>query len=127
MSPPNNKGRPIVKLSAVLQARLIRMLCDGPCTITEIADDTGLHYVTVQVYLRELYRAGAAHIAGWEKDSRGRDLIKVYGLGPGKDAQRRKMTGAERQRASRPRRLERTALHGVVQPSLSASSSTLGL
>lgn len=125
--PPTTKGRTIVKMSAVLQAHLIKMLCDGPCTIQEIADETGLHYMTVQVYLRELYRAGAAHIAAWEKDSRGRDVIKVYALGPGKDAKRQKMTGAERQAACRARRLERTTLRGLVQPSLSASSSTCGL
>lgn len=117
----------MIKMNAVLQAHLIRMLCDGPCTIQEIADETGLHYMTVQVYLRELRQAGAAHIAAWEKDSKGRDIIKVYALGPGKDAKRRKMTGAERQAACRARKLERSTLHGLVQPSLSASSSTVGL
>jgi predicted ArsR family transcriptional regulator len=124
---PSNKGRTIMKMSAILQAHLIKMLCDGPCTIQEIADETGLHYMTVQVYLRELYKAGAAHIAAWEKDSRGRDVVKVYALGPGNDAKRRKMTAAERQAACRARRLERTALHALAQPSLSASSSTCGL
>lgn len=105
--------RPAVKMSAVLQARLIKMLCDGPCMIGEIVDETGLHYMTVQVYLRELYRVGAAHIAGWERDVRGRDVIKVYALGPGKDAKRRRMTGAERQAACRARRMERTALQAL--------------
>jgi len=106
----------MIKMNAVLQAHLIRMLCDGPCTIQEIADETGLHYMTVQVYLRELRQAGAAHIAAWEKDSRGRDQIKVYGLGVGKDAKRRKLTGAERQAACRARRLERETLHGLATP-----------
>lgn len=127
MTPPGNKGRTVVKMSAVLQAQVIRMLCEGPCTIREIAEETGLHYMTVQVYLRELYKAGAAHIAAWEKDVRGRDVVKVYALGPGKDAKRRKMSGAERQAVSRARRAERSALHALVQPSLSASSSTVGL
>lgn len=115
-TPPSNKGRTIMKMSAILQAHLIKMLCDGPCTIQEIADETGLHYMTVQVYLRELRKAGAAHIAAWEKDARGRDVIKVYALGPGKDAKRQKMTGAERQAACRARRLQRSTLYGVATP-----------
>lgn len=86
-----------VKMSAVLQARLIRMLIDGPCTIQDLADETGLHPVTCQEYCRELRRAGAAHICAWEKDSRNRDSIKVYKLGPGKEAKREKLTPAQRQ------------------------------
>jgi len=114
--PPYNKGKRITKINAFTQARMIRMLCDGPCTIQELADDTGLHYNTVQVYMRELHRVGAAHIAAWERDGRGRDQIKVYGLGVGKDAKRRKLTGAERQAACRARRRERETLHGLAAP-----------
>lgn len=114
--PPSNKGRTIMKMSAILQAHLIKMLCEGPCTIREIAEETGLHYMTVQVYLREMYKAGAAHIAAWEKDSKGRDVIKVYALGPGRDAKRRKMTQAERQAAHRARKLERNTLQALVNP-----------
>jgi hypothetical protein len=40
----------------------------------------------------------------WEKDSRGRDLLKVYKLGQGKDAKRRRMTSAERQRKYREKK-----------------------
>lgn len=125
---PEVTRRPAVKMSAVLQARMIRMLCDGPCTIREIAEDTGLHYMTVQVYLRELHRVGAVHIASWDKDSRGRDTIKVYGLGVGKDAKRQRMTDAQRQAASRARRAELAAHHALVHASSrSASSFTVGL
>lgn len=82
----------MIKLNAMLTARLVRMLWDGPCTVKDLCEETGLHYVTVSCYVRELYKAGVAHIPQWEKDSRGRDLIKVYKLGPGKDARRAKMT-----------------------------------
>jgi predicted ArsR family transcriptional regulator len=70
----------------------------------ELAEATGLHCVTVQQYMRELRRADAAHISAWEKDSRGRDVIKVYKLGAGKDAKREKLTGAERQARTREKR-----------------------
>jgi hypothetical protein len=63
-----------------------------------------LHYVTVLHYCRELHKAGAAHIHMWEKDSRGRDLLKVYKLGEGKDAKRRKMSSAERQQKYRDKK-----------------------
>jgi predicted ArsR family transcriptional regulator len=90
------------------------MLFDGPCTIAEIADETGLHYMTVQIYLRELRRAEAAHIAAWEKDKQGRDVIKVYAIGPGKDAKRRKLTPAERQRTYKARLKEKATLRATV-------------
>jgi hypothetical protein len=55
-------------------------------------------------YTRELHRAGAAHIAGWEKDVRGRDLAKIYKLGEGTDKRRQKKTQAERQVAYRAKK-----------------------
>lgn len=99
MYPPNNKGKRIVKVNALTQAQLIKLLLDGLYTCEELADLTGLHYVTALQYTRELHRAGAAHICAWEKDTRGRDAIRVYKLGAGKDAKRTKKTSAERARA----------------------------
>jgi len=89
--------RTIRKLNAITQAQLIKLLWDGIYTCDQLAEETGLHVVTVYQYTRELHRFGAAHISSWEKDCRGRDIIKVYKLGPGKDAKRQKMTQAERQ------------------------------
>ena len=94
----------IRKINAIAQARLIRCLLDAPMNCTELAEETGLHYVTVLAYCRELHRAGAAHIAAWEPDRRGRDVTKVYRLGAGRDAKRRKLTTAERQANMRARR-----------------------
>ena len=92
MAPPNNKNRRIIKINAITQAHLIKLLLEGTYTCQELADETGLHYVTVLHYTRELHRAGAAHIASWEKDLRGRDLVKIYKLGVGRDAKRQKKT-----------------------------------
>ena len=97
VNPPSNKGRRIVKINRFTQAKLIEAMLDGVYSCTELAEITGLHYITVLEYARELHRAKAAHICGWEKDSRGRDVIKIYKIGRGKDAKREKMTSAQRQ------------------------------
>lgn len=104
MSPPSTKGRRLVKINAITQALLIKLLLDGDRTCAELAEETGLHYVTVLYYTRELHRAKAAHICRWDKDARGRDLVKIYKIGHAKDAKREKLTGAQRQQRARNRR-----------------------
>lgn len=102
--PPNQKGKRQIKINAITQAQLIKLLLEGTYTCQELANETGLHYVTVLQYTRELHRAGAAHISGWEKDPRGRDLAKIYKLGEGNDKRRQKKTQAERQIAYRAKK-----------------------
>lgn len=100
--PPVNKR--IAKINRFTQAQLIKLLLEGTYTCQELAEMSGLHYVTVLDYTRELHRVGAAHISSWEKDSRGRDIIKVYKLGAGKDAKRQRKTDSERQQAYRAKK-----------------------
>lgn len=95
-TPPLNKGRRIAKINAFTQARMIALMIDGLLSCAELAEDTGLHVVTVQHYTRELHRAGACYIDHWEKDLLGRDSIKIYKLGKGRDAKRAKLTPAQR-------------------------------
>lgn len=110
---------PQVKLNGMLFARMIRMLQDpAGQSVYDIASETGLHPVTVQRYLRELRRAGAAYICAWQQDSRGRDAIKVYRLGEGREARRRKLTPAQRQARSRAKKAMLAVTH------LTAGSST---
>jgi predicted ArsR family transcriptional regulator len=104
MNPPNIKGRKVIKINAICQAQLIKLLLDGVYTCHELAEQTGLHYVTVLQYTRELHAAGAAYICAWEKDTRGRDAIKIYKIGEHRDAQRKKLTGAQRQAKSREKK-----------------------
>jgi hypothetical protein len=96
-TPPDNTGRRIIKINAITQAKLIEAMLDGVYNCQELADITGLHYVTVLQYTRELHRAKAAHICQWDKDTRGRDVIKIYKIGRGKDAKREKLTQVQRQ------------------------------
>lgn len=60
MSPPKNAR--CIKINAISQAHLIALMLDGIYTCKELAEETGLHYVTVLQYTRELHRAGAAYI-----------------------------------------------------------------
>ena len=85
-----------VKMGAILYARMVEMMLHGTFSCQEIAEETGLHYVTVLQYTRELYRAGACHIAHWDKDKRGRDVTKIYKIGKGKDAARQRMSDADK-------------------------------
>jgi len=103
-TPPSQKGKRMIKINAITQAHLIKLLLEGTYTCQELADETGLHYVTVLQYTRELHRAGAAHIAEWEKDPRGRDLAKIYKLGEGNDKRRHRKSDAEKQVAYRAKK-----------------------
>jgi len=56
-----------VKVGALSYAQLILYMLEGIHNCQELADLTGLHYVTVLQYTRELYKAKACHICSWEK------------------------------------------------------------
>jgi predicted ArsR family transcriptional regulator len=90
------------------------LLLDGVYTCHELAEQTGLHYVTVLQYTRELHAAGAAYICAWEKDTRGRDAIKIYKIGEHRDAQRKKLTGAQRQAKSREKKFNLEMMHRIA-------------
>jgi hypothetical protein len=90
-----------MKINAMSQARLIKLMLEGTYSCAELAAETGLHYVTVLHYTRELHRVGAAHISMWDADTRGRALVKIYKIGAAKDAKRKPMTALERQRRYR--------------------------
>jgi len=93
-----------IKVNAMAYGQLIKFMLEGIYTCEELAEMTGLHYVTVLHYTRELHRAKACFIASWEKDSRGRDAVKIYKIGQAKDAKRERMTASERQARLRQKR-----------------------
>ena len=112
---PNKKT--MVKINRFTQANLIALLLEGTYSCKELAEQTGLHYVTVLDYTRELRRAKAAHICAWEPDARGRYTTKITKVGVGKDAPKPKKTGAQRSAAYRAKKqghLNATSWIGVV-------------
>lgn len=93
-----------LKMGAICYAQMCAAMIEGDMTCQELADETGLHLTTVYQYTREMHRFGAAHISRYLPDARGRHIIKVYRLGPGKDAKRVRMSHAERQQRMRDKR-----------------------
>lgn len=94
--PPGTKGKRLCKIGAVSYAKLMRLLLDGIYTCKELAEDTGLHYVTVCNYVRALYKEGVIHIADYEKDRRGIENAPIYKVGRGEDKKRFKMTDSQK-------------------------------
>lgn len=90
-----------VKVGALTYAQLILHMLEGVHDCKGLAALTGLHYVTVLQYTRELHAAKAAHICAWDQDGRGRDSIKIYKIGPGRDAPRQRRSIAKISRTTR--------------------------
>lgn len=117
--PPIQKRGKIIKVNAIAYANLVKLMLEGVYTMQELAEQTGLHYVTVCQYTRELHRVGAAHICAWQPDSRDRDSIKIYKIGASKDKARRRLSAKERQRRHREGKQGRIAsvfLLGTTPP-----------
>ena len=59
---------------------------DGTRTCQELADDTGLHKLTIYDWTAVLHKQGVIHICMWEGE--GRSSMRIFKFGPGKDAPR---------------------------------------
>jgi len=103
-----------VKINPTHYAKLVKLMIDGTYTCRELAEMTGLAYATVLSYAKALYMEGAAHISMWEKDSRGRDVTKIYKLGEGKDARRQKMPRTEIYKRYRDKQKHKAFLRMMV-------------
>jgi hypothetical protein len=104
MTEKKRNTRKMVKMGAVSYAYMIKMLMEGTRTCAELAEETGLHVATIYDYTRELHKKKAIHIVSWEKDILGRDCMPVFMIGKAKDAERHRLTPAERQQNLRARR-----------------------
>lgn len=115
--------RRCVKVNAMSQAKLVKLLLEGTRSCQQLADETGLHYGTVLDYTRALRREGAAFIAEYQEDALGRDQIKVYKIGAGADAKRYRIPAAQRSaryRAGRKLREQQAAL--TLRPAVPPAS-----
>lgn len=104
-----------VKLGAMSFAKVLRALTDGPSSAQEMQEATGLSLETLHNLMRALRKEKLAHIGSWEKDALGRDTIRIYRLGAGQDAPRRKKTKAQIARECRQRKLEQK-MRAAFQP-----------
>ena len=101
--------RNAVNTTALAVAILIEALLSRPHTAEELAEKTGWRRLTVYAYLRSLHAKKAVHIAYWLPDSMGRDKTKVWTMGYGIDAKRRK---TDKRRLGALQREKATACHG---------------
>lgn len=99
-------------LNATALAVFFECLLDGPHTVFELTEESGLHLNTVRKVLRILKRHERIHVAAWEPDSMGRMTIAAFALGKKPDVKRPPgKTATERSAAMRARRhLERFQL-----------------
>lgn len=103
-----------MKVNPYFYAKLVKLMMEGTYTCQELAETTGLAYSTVLSYAKALHKEKVAHIAMWEKDSRGRDVIKIYKLGEGKDAKRQKMPRTEVYKRYRDKQKHKALLRMMV-------------
>lgn len=102
--PPIQKRGKQSKINHITLLKLVKALEDGTMSCAELAEETGLHYVTVLDFCRTAHRYRMVHIAMWEKDSRGRPMVKIYKWGNGRNAKRESKPGAERSAAYRAKK-----------------------
>lgn len=92
-TPRAGQEKPQVKLSRDSFADILAEMLSGPCTSTALADASGMGHRYVNRLMKTLHGKGVVHIAGWEKDSLGRQGMRtVWALGHGRDAKREKAT-----------------------------------
>ena len=103
-----------MKINPKHYAKLVKLMMEGTYTCHELSDMTGLAYATVLSYAKALYLEKAAHISMWEKDSRGRDVTKIYKMGEGKDARRQKMPRSEVYKRYRDKQKHKQLLRMMV-------------
>lgn len=90
--------------NATAFAVFIEHLLDGPCTVFEFQEASGMHLNTIRKVLRILRRHKRIYVAGWDDDSMGRKTIAAWALGDKPDAKRPpRKTAAERSALMRAR------------------------
>ena len=73
-----------IKLNALMMAKVVRMLFDGGVTVYQIAEETGLGYITTLRYVNALRREGVVRIDSWVRS--GSQHVAAYELGDEPDA-----------------------------------------
>jgi hypothetical protein len=114
MQATDNLSKP-VRLGALSMAKVTRALLEGPCSVSELQAASGLSIGTLHAYMRALRKEGVLHICGWEKDATGRDNLRVFKLGAGKDRPRTKKSKAQIAKECRARKQEANIYRSFTQ------------
>jgi hypothetical protein len=84
-------------------ALLVKEMLAGEYTCEELAERTGLHYVTVLNYTREMHKAGSAYICAWRMNEKRQYVLKVYAIGNMYDVRKPRVALTPAQRTQRYR------------------------
>lgn len=103
-----------MKVNCMIFCKLIKLLEEGTRSCRELADETGLHVLTVYQYTKEMHKQGLIHIATWEYNDYGRPSIRIYMWGKGKDATRQTMTRKEAHQRRKARARAMTQINRLV-------------
>jgi hypothetical protein len=124
MQATDNLKKP-VRLGALSMAKVTRALLEGPCSVPELQVVSGLSTNTLHEYMRALRKEQVVHICAWEKDATGRESVRVFKLGAGKDRPRGKKSKAQIAKECRQRKQEAMLFNFSFPyiPSTSPSSS----
>jgi hypothetical protein len=101
------------RLSHESFASIIEEFLSGPATVESLERASGMTARYINKLLRALRARKMLHIASYEPDPLGRMQVKVWALGPGKDARPKLKTKAEIQRDTRARRRSKDILQGT--------------
>lgn len=113
MQAADNLNKP-VRLGPLSVAKVMRALLDGPCCVRELQQTSGLSTATLHAYMRALRKEGVVHISGWEKDATGRESLRIFKLGPGRDVARQRKPKALVARECRKRKQEALLLQLIA-------------
>jgi predicted ArsR family transcriptional regulator len=111
------KRRSLVRLNALSIAKMLRYLQEVPANVDELAEVSGLTTHTVRKFVLAMHREGAIRTSGWEPDTLGRYVTRVYSFGEGRDAPKPKKERGQVNREYRARREQmrlQNAIAGVA-------------
>lgn len=82
---------------------LMKTLEESDLTYAEMVEVSGFSIWYLIRLMRRLSAEGKVHVCGYLKDRLGRESVKIYRFGRGKNAIPNKLTGAEKQRRYKAR------------------------
>lgn len=62
-------------------AKMLRALLDGPASVFDLMEESGLCYSTVQRFVYALRYQRVVHVARWDRDTMGRPTRACYSFG----------------------------------------------
>ena len=93
-------------------AKMMRAILDGPASVFDLMEESGLCYSTVQRFVHALRYQRVVHVARWDRDPMGRPTRACYSVGDKPDAARktkpRPIVAREYRKRAKQRALQKT-------------------